>query len=292
MVKYYILMAISIIFASMQSVILKKFGNKTIKNAGDLFFFNGAVSVVWTAVMLVWFTSSGMKISVGAIIFGLVYGVILCAFLYFKTASLAEGSVSITTLIGSAAFIPATIFGVFYASETVSVYQIIGMVVMLISIAICVNVKSAKERPTFKWAIYCIMFFIAGSALGAFFKVFGRSSAFSEINGMMLYASIFSAILFFLTGALINKQKNLPTPTIARKSLSYVVGSGLAGCLYVRINLSLSAVISSAIFFPVTNGSIVMITTIAGYLLFKEKLTKMQKVGILLGIVAIVLSSF
>ena len=288
----YILMAISIIFASMQSVILKKFGNKTIKNVGDLFFFNGAVSVVWTAVMLIWFVSSGMKISGGSIIFGLIYGVILCAFLYFKTASLAEGSVSITTLIGSAAFIPATIFGIFYANETVSVYQIIGMVVMLLAIAICVNVKTAKERPTLKWALYCTLFFIAGSALGAFFKVFGKSNVFSEINGMMLYASMFSSMLFFLTGLLINKHKKLPTPTIAKKSLSYIVGSGLAGCLYVRINLSLSAVINSAIFFPVTNGSIVMITTIAGYLLFKEKLTKMQRRGILLGIVAIILSSF
>lgn len=289
----YFLMAVSIALASLQSVILKKFGNKTIKNTGDLFFFNGGVSVVWTAVMLIWFLAEGeYRISLEAVIFGLVYGVILCAFLYFKTASLAEGSVTITTLIGSAAFIPATIFGIFYANESVSVFQIIGMIVMLIAVAICVNTNGSSEKPTLKWIIYVIAFFIAGSALGAFFKVFGKSNAFSEVNGMMLSASVFSAALFFITGLVINKGNKLPTPTIEKQSLIYILLSGFAGCLYVRMNLSLSAVISSAIFFPVSNGSMVMISTLAGFILFKEKLTKLQVFGIILGVVAIVLSSF
>lgn len=289
----YFLMAVSIIFASLQSVILKKFANKTIDNTGDLFFFNGGVSVVWTAIMLIWFlASSATGISLSAIIFGLVYSVILCSFLYFKTASLAEGSVTITTLIGSAAFIPATIFGIFYAKESVSIFQIIGMVVMLLAVAVCVNTKSGGEKPTFKWAIYCTIFFIAGSALGAFYKVFGKSNAFSEVNGMMLSASIFSAIFFFLTGMVINKSKKEVAPTIRKPALIYILLSGIAGCLYVRMNLSLSAIISSAIFFPVSNGSIVMISTLAGWFLFKEKLTKWQFLGIFLGIVAIILSSF
>ena len=72
----------------------------------------------------------------------------------------------------------------------------------------------------------------------------------------------------------------------------FIIGSGIAGCLYVRMNLSLSAVINSAIFFPVSNGSMVMISTLAGYLLFNEKLGKKQIFGIVLGVIAIILSSF
>lgn len=289
----YLFMAISIMLATVQSVLLKKFANKTIKNTGDLFFFNGAVSVVWTAIMLVWFLLSGDGLmSLPTIIFGLVYGLILCTFLYFKTASLAEGSVTITTLIGSSAFVPATIFGVFYANESVSVFQIIGMSLMLLAVAVCINYKKSEQKPTVKWGIYTALFFIAGSALGAFFKVFGGSNCFSQVNGMMLSASIFSAVFFFITGIAINKSTKRPTPTIAKPSLIYVLGSGIAGCFYVRFNLSLSAMINSAIFFPVSNGSIVMLSTLAGFMLFKEKLTRWQILGIALGIIAIVLSSF
>ena len=289
----YLFMAISITLATLQSVILKKFSNKTIKNTGDLFFFNGAVSVVWTAIMLVWFILSGDGfMSLPTIIFGLVYGLILCSFLYFKTASLAEGSVTITTLIGSSAFVPATIFGLFYANESASTFQIIGMSLMLLAVAVCINYKKSEQKPTFKWAIYTALFFIAGSALGAFFKVFGGSNCFDQVNGMMLSASIFSAVFFFATGVVINKSTMQPIPTIAKPSLIYVLGSGVAGCLYVRFNLSLSAIINSAIFFPVSNGSIVMLSTLAGFMLFKEKLTRWQILGIALGIIAIVLSSF
>lgn len=286
-------MAISILLSSLQGIVLKKFSNKTIKNTGDLFFFNGGISIVWTVIMLSWFLlSGGTTISLTAIIFGLVYSVILCSFLYFKVASLAVGSVTITTLIGSAAFVPATIFGVFYVPENISVFQIIGMTLMLIAVMVCINTKTSAQKPTLKWIIYCALFFVAGSALGAFFKVFGKSNAFSEVNGMMLSASIISAIIFFLMGITFNKSKKLPMPTIAKASLPYILLSGIAGCVYIRMNLSLSTVIDSAIFFPVSNGSVVMLSTIAGYLLFKEKLSKWQIAGIALGIIAIVLSSF
>jgi hypothetical protein len=205
----YFLMTVSILLSASQGIVLKKFGNKTIKNTGDLFFFNGGVSVVWTTIMLAWFLiSNGTTISLTALIFGLVYSIILCSFLYFKVASLAVGSVTITTLIGSAAFVPATIFGVFYVPENISTFQIIGMGLMLVAVIVCINTKTSAQKPTLKWAIYCTMFFVAGSALGAFFKVFGKSNAFEEVNGMMLSASIFSAVIFFLMGIVYNNPFN------------------------------------------------------------------------------------
>ena len=54
--------------------------------------------------------------------------------------------------------------------------------------------------------------------------------------------------------------------------------------------MSLSGLIPSAIFFPVANGGIVMITTVAGTLLFGEMLSKVQLLGVLVGLVAIVVT--
>ncbi len=287
----YLLMVIAIVFATAQSVLLKKFNNRTIKNTGDCFFFNGGVSIVWTAVMSVWFFASGNRsLSGGAILFGLVYGVILCSFLFLKQQSLAEGPVTFTTLVGSAAFIPATIFGIFYASESVSALQIAGMVVMLLSLFMCVNPKKSTEKLTIKWIIYCFLFFLVGGVLGMFYKVFGASNFHNEVNGMMLSASVFSAILFFITGLIINKSRKQPLPTIEKSSLIYILASGIVGCAYIRINLALSAVIPSAIFFPVSNGALVILSTALGALAFKEKLNKIQFAGIIVGVIAIVLS--
>ena len=102
----YFFMTCSVLLASLNSIILRKFKNKTFTTPGDSFFFNGGLSVIWTVIMLIWFFSSGEhSISTGAVIFGAIYGAILCLFLYFKNQSIATGPVSLTSLIGNCAFI-------------------------------------------------------------------------------------------------------------------------------------------------------------------------------------------
>jgi len=123
----YMLMTVAILFTATSSCILHKFNNKGIETTGDLFFFNSGISLIWTLIMTGWFFASGeVAISPAALLFGTIYGILLCAFLYFKTTALTTGPVSLTTLISCCAFVIATGFGVVYANETVNVFQIIG----------------------------------------------------------------------------------------------------------------------------------------------------------------------
>lgn len=287
----YLLMTVSIFFAALNSLILRKFKNRTFSTSGDVFFFNGAISIIWIIIMLLWTAfSDDFVFSLPAVFFGIIYGIILCMFLYFKTESLASGPVSLTTLIGSCAFIIATGFGVIYNNETVSIPQAIGMVLILVSLIMCIFPQKSGEKLTLKWFFFCFMFFLAGGFVGIFYKVFGKSSANEQVNLMMLCASVTSAILFFLSGILINGIKKEPLPKIKKEALLFILLSGIAGCVYIRLNVSLSKVIPSAIFFPVSNGAMVIISTLAGWILFKEKLNKLQVAGICLGLFAIIIN--
>ena len=58
----------------------------------------------------------------------------------------------------------------------------------------------------------------------------------------------------------------------------------------MRLNVALSALIPSAFFFPVTNGGIVVATTVAGALFFKERLNRTQLIGVLVGLLGIVVT--
>ena len=281
-------MTCSVLLASLNSIILRKFKNRTFQTPGDSFFFHGGLSAVWTAIMLVWFFAAGEAcISLTAIGFGTVYGMILCLFLYFKNQSIATGPVSLTSLIGNCAFIIATWFGVVYVPEKISVFQLVGMALIVLSLFLCINPQKSGKKLCKAWFLYCIAFFFAGGLIGIFYKVFGKSNAAGEVNGMMLTASVVSCILFFAAGMLRNKAAKLPMPSIKKEALFYVLLSGLTGCVYIRLNVSLSALIPSAIFFPVSNGGIVILTTAAGTCLFKEKLNKLQLLGILVGLIAI-----
>ena len=130
----------------------------------------------------------------------------------------------------------------------------------------------------------------ADGLIGIFYKVFGKSDAVGEVNGMMLTASAVSAIFFFLVGWILNRARGEEAPKIRRSALLFILMSGVTGCVYIRLNVSLSGLIPSAIFFPVANGGIVVLTTVAGALFFKEKLNKIQLIGILLGLLGIVVT--
>ena len=51
----------------------------------------------------------------------------------------------------------------------------------------------------------------------------------------------------------------------------------------------LSGEMDSAVFFPLVNGSNLILTTLVSVLLFKEKFKKLQWVGLIAGIVAVIM---
>ena len=287
----YILMSISIVFSVINAGLLRNFANKTVNNKYSPFIFNAGVSVVWIMLLTAWlFISRDCNISLTAVIYGIVYGIILGLFLLFKMLATAEGPVSLTTLIGSCAFIIATGFSVFYAGETVTVFQLIGMGLLIISLILCINPKKSGEKLTGKWFFYCFMFFLIGGLVGILYKLFGKSAASEQVNIMILVASIVSCI-FFISGGFIEAKKNkkkIESPN--RFVLAHMLLCGIAGCVYIRLNVSLSGIIPGAIFFPVSNGGMVILSTIIGKLLFMEKLKTIQIIGILIGLIAIIIN--
>ncbi len=232
---------------------------------------------------------SDNSFNIEAIIYGAIYGVILFAFLLSKTQAMANGPVSLSTLIGSCAFVIATAFGVVYCNEAVSVLQLCGMALLFVSLVLCVNPKKSKEKLTKRWMLYCLAFFLAGGFVGILHKLFGKSSASDEHEVMLLTAAIVSAVLFFMFG-IIKSRKDSKMLKPSGKILAFVLMSGAASCAYIRLNLSLSSIIPSVIFFPVSNGGMVILSTIAGKVLFKERLTKAQLVGIAVGCIAVVIT--
>ena len=287
----YVFMAIAIVLSVFSNIILHSYKNRDFKTPGDVFLFNSGISLVWLVVLIIWSLISGdFVISRGSVFFGVIYGVTLALFLYFKTQSMSTGPVALTSLISNCAFLVATGFGVVYADEIVKPLQGVGMGIILISLLLCVNPKKSEEKLTLKWFIYCFAFFLAGGFIGIFYKIFNKSDAAQEVNSMMLTAAIVSSVLFAVFGFIINGvTKQQAKPKVYKKSLIYMLLRGIAGCIYIRMNVSLSGQIPSVIFFPVSNGANVILSTLCGQFLFKEKLSTQQKIGIIIGLIAIVM---
>ena len=68
-------------------------------------------------------------------------------------------------------------------------------------------------------------------------------------------------------------------------ALMLLVGGGCA--VNNKLNLYLSGVLDSAVFFPIVNGGGLVLTTFASSVLFKEKLNTKQWIGLIVGIVSV-----
>lgn len=286
----YVLLFVAVAFAVINGCFLHSFDNRDIRSVGDTFFFNGGISAVWIIVLGVFSVISGdFVISSGSVFYGAIYGVIICSFLLFKNLSLTSGPVSLTILIGSCPFILTTLFGVIFMNQSINAMQIMGIVMIIVALVLCISPKKG-ERISAKWLAFSALFFLAGGGVGILYMLFGASDAKNEINAMMFCAACVAFVLYFVVGFIINLIKKEPCPKIHKSGIKFILLCGIASSTYMRMNLYLSTVIPAVVFFPLANGSVVIFSTLSGVLLYKERLSKIQIIGMLIGLAALVIT--
>lgn len=288
-----ILLSVSIFFAVANNAILHSLNNKGLRGIGDVLLFNAFVSLIWILILSI--LNKGFNISAVSWLWGIIYGSVTAAFLLCKMKAMSTGPASVTSFIGCSSLLISTAFGLIYFNEKVTAVQIIG-VVLLITALFLTTAKSGSLNSINaekSWFIWCILFFLCSGTTGIIFKLHQSSTARGEVNQMMLAAAITSTALFFASSFFM-KLKNKSDKWflyISVKIALFVVICGIVSCGYNRINITLSGMLPSIIFFPLFNGSVIFLTSLAAVAIFREKITKCQTMGISIGIIALLLAS-
>ena len=285
------------------------------------FVFNIGVAAVW--IVLLFAVNGGVHgFSSRTALFGLLYGIVLAGFLFCKMQAFANGPVHLTSLVGSSSFILTTVFNAVYWKEKVSGWQIAGILMMLAAVfAITWRPHRAesdkKQKLTGKWAVYAGAFFFFSALTGIIFR-FHQAADAVHTDEMMIFASavviaflgILSAGSFLFKrrrrmnaedcrggdanardGADANARDGIPVRTRTLALCALTVACGVAGCVYNRLNIYLSGAMANAVFFPLFNGGNIILSSLAGRIFFREKLSGLQIVGIVCGMFAVILVS-
>lgn len=274
----FILLGVAIIFASLNSVFLH---NIDFSEKGLVIRFNFVGSCIWAAILFI--IGGRFDFNKSVLIYGTLYAFAQVVFLIFKAKAMSLGPVSLTTLIGNMSLILSTVCGVLIWNEKVSPIQIIGILLLLISIIICTYEKTSEQNNT-AWIFCCVLFFIFAAAVGIIFKAFSKTG--ENINNMMFFASLIMILLLF-PASFFGKEKEKSKIQYTRTYISTLIICGIISCLYNRVNIYLSGAMDSVIFFPSFNGSVIILSTLFGVVLFKEKLKTKQILGITLGLISI-----
>ena len=289
----YVLLSISLFAVVLGTVIKKYYMKASTKGLTSVFLYNAITGIVSGVIIFIW---GGIeKVSLFTLLLGIVFGLITTIQTVTLLKAVEIGPMSYTTLINSFSTLIPTLSGALFFNEKIELAHVFGIILMLISFVLSVDTSKKEDATSLKWLIYSIIAFACTGSIGVMQKIHQSSEFKSELNAFLVIAFAISFMLaVILTFAFSKKENNLILPKTEKGKVNWlflgiVVIAGACVAVNNKLNLFLSGVMDSAVFFPIVSGGGLVLTTIAALIVFKEKLTKKQWFGIVIGIVSVIL---
>lgn len=292
MIKY-VLLILSVLTASGKALFAKAVGvsNTSKKQTLIMNFQAFVVSFVCSLVVVIPKFSQLFTISTYSLLLALLFALSVATTQITQSKAMGLGTSSVVSLIYSFGFIVPIVYSMFVWNESVSITQCIGLVFLIVSLVLVVKKKEEKKQSKGKLWFYLALIAMLGSGInGVIQKTHQRSSFSFELEIFLVYAMLFCAVF---TGVLALITKDDTPKTEEKKSwirsLLPPIGLGICVCALNFVNLRLSGQLPSIIFFPVYNVGNLLLTTVLSAFIFKDKTSRMQNVGLIVGIVAILI---
>ena len=202
------------------------------------------------------------------------------------TASTQRSGVTVTSLSSKLSVVLPTLAGVLLFSEKLNFVATMGIVLALVALVLVVGGKNATDKSIkINWLLPVLIFF--GTGTGDILMKLTEQQNTSDDMGFMIAFIYFIAMLFgFLVVAfdlIRGKSKWQWKSAIGGITLG-VINFFSTFCVYNAMRC-----FDNVVLFPIYNIGVVSLTALAGRLLFKEKLTWKNYLGLVIAIIAVIL---
>lgn len=290
-----VLLAVSVFMNLVACGILRNdFCKREVESGADLYIFNAISSVVSAGILAVIALVGGSLglPSLYTLIWGVVFGLATALCAIFALKALECGPLSYTNVIGSCAMVIPALSGMVLYGEVISPAQWIGIALMVVSFFCAVDKNNGESGASVKWMLFCLGSFLFSGMVGVLQKVHQSSPYRDELGIFLVIAFIVSAV-FSLCLMLFYQSKGQKVTVLSsakgkKFALVCLIG-GLGVALCNQINMYLAGVMEAIIFYPVVNGASMILTAAAGLILWKERFSRKQWFGMIVGAMAIFL---
>lgn len=273
--------------AAAKVIVQGKFSKSLIQNDADALSFNAGMFLT-TAVIFSW---KIIGCSTQVIPYALILAVLIVSFQFFYTKSLSTGNVAVIVLIINLSMIVPTLFSYFFYNESLSLQRIIGIAFTIVALVLC-PAKDQKKTSGIKWLILALIASLLSSAISVTQKIFNSTHLATQQEAFLAIGYIVAFVLSLILLAIMKTKGTKPTIKLEKR---YFISVSLIGIILAvhgwLTNYSIT-VIEGTLLFPFSCGGTILLSTIVGVVLFKDKLTPKQILGVIFGIVAAVLMNF
>ena len=262
-----------------QNCVLNGVCKKDLRTSDHVYRFNVLVYAI--CIVLFGLVALNGGVSLFTIGIGLLFGIATALSNYYKMLSLTSGPMHITLLITTSSMIIPTISGVFFG-ETFSLPRLCVVFVMIFFIYLSLD-KGSDMRINKLWLIYCLLAFVFQGGIGVLQKIH-QSSLYKNETGLFLLTAFICSLIY----SCIRTKKSFSELNFSKKHLCFALLCGICTFGMNYLNLKLSGILPSQLFFPIINGSAIILSSVASVLIFKEKLSKKQLIGLCGGMISLV----
>lgn len=274
--------------AAIQGTVAKK-----MRTATDNLLFN---ALMFAAIVIVFIATFGFKIpSPYTFICAAVFGVCSVLFQFTYTNAMKNGPMSLTVFVNSFHLVFPIIISAILYGEKPGINQYIGLVFLIMSLYMIIIKKENADsscRLSVKWLVSVALCTCCAGGTVSSQKIHQYSAFKAENSQFIVFAYLIAtlltlvAFLYFKYG---RREEQFLKFDVKIASFAALIGVILG--IYNSGVLYLSGIFRSVILTPVLNISTVLFSTLYGAVLFKEKISRNQKIGFVLGLISIVLIS-
>lgn len=249
---------------------------------GGVYFFSAVLSIA--ALLFFVATSKTLNFDVSFLPYSIGFAVSYAVFTVFMVLAVANGSLSLTSLFISYSLMIPTFYGLAFLKDSISFGFIPGLTLLVVSLFL-VNKCEKKARFSFKWIIFVILAFIGNGMCTVVQKMQQVASDGNYKNEFMIVALAIVAVVMF-TLSMIRERKKIETYVRAGWHWALICGS-LNGMVNLFVML-LSEKMALSLMFPLISAGGLIVTYVVSRFVYKEKLTKVQFAGFVLGLASVI----
>ena len=222
----------------------------------------------------------------------LPYAIVNCllyaAGFYFAFLAYRVGPYGLTRLLSTFSLLFPIFYGIFFLSEPTNVFTYLGIAMIFASMILlnCSDSKNDEGKISLKWLIYIAITVLSNGFISILVKMQQLKFNNACDNEFLLISIGGSFVLLAIIGLIMDRDK---IGTVLRKGTLYGLLAGLCNGAKNFVSVLVLLLLPVSVVSPTKVGISTVLTFVVAILIYRERYSIWQKIGVLLGAVAVVL---
>lgn len=286
----FLLLVLVAVFAGIKVTLQGQMSRRFIRTLADTLWFNVLLFAVIAIMLAVVFPVGRLD---GVILgFGVLVGCTTVLAQTFYALAFNSGPVSLTVLIANFSILINTIFSAIVFKEKVYLSQICGIVFLVASMMLSTSQDQGDAKANRRWLIYSITVMLAfgvGNSVQKLFWITESSKIPNSDVTLLIVMYVSAALIALALYAILAGKKQTSALGFQKTVMLFVLAIGASLCLFQKSSMFALANVDGSFYFPTVSGLQSLWIAIIGIVMFHDKLSRRQKIGVVCGILCVAL---